>query len=78
MTLIETGGDQQPRSGELALGTTNVVQAALKSGCMAERFIFNAGRVAGFQLLKPRKWVEISLRAVLANSMCSVLAFGTS
>ena len=39
----------------LALGRANVVHAALKSGRMAERLIFDAGRMAGFRPLNP--WI---------------------
>jgi len=67
-------------SGELslALGRTNVVHAALKSGRMAEQLIFDAGRIAGFRPLKPWKLAEISSRPAPANSVCGFLAFGTS
>ena len=40
----------------LALGRTNVVHAALKPGRMAERLIFDAGRLSGFRPLKPWIW----------------------
>jgi predicted RNA-binding protein YlxR (DUF448 family) len=39
----------------LALGRPNVVHAALKSGRIAERLVFDAGRLNGFR--PPRHWV---------------------
>jgi len=62
----------------LALGRANVVHAALKSGRMAERLIFDAGRIAGFRPLKPWKWAGISSEAAPANSTRGVSSFGTS
>jgi len=47
----------------LALGRTNVIHAALKSGRMAERLIFNAGRMAGFRPIKPWKWAGFTSEA---------------
>jgi predicted RNA-binding protein YlxR (DUF448 family) len=49
-------------SGELslALGRPNVVHAALKSGRMAERLIFEAGRLEGFRPLKSWIWAGFS------------------
>jgi predicted RNA-binding protein YlxR (DUF448 family) len=44
----------------LALGRANVVHAALKPGRMAERLIFDAGRLSGFRPLKSWKWVGFS------------------
>ena len=44
----------------LALGRANVVHAALKPGRMAERIIFDAGRLAGFRPLKSWMWVGFS------------------
>jgi predicted RNA-binding protein YlxR (DUF448 family) len=41
----------------LALGRANVVHAALKPGRMAERLIFDAGRLSGFRPLKSWIWV---------------------
>jgi uncharacterized protein len=41
----------------LALGRANVVHAALKPGRMAERLIFDAGRLSGFRPLKSWMWV---------------------
>jgi predicted RNA-binding protein YlxR (DUF448 family) len=40
----------------LALGRPNVVHAALKSGRLAERLIFEAGRLEGFRPLKSWTW----------------------
>jgi len=60
----------------LALGRANVVHAALKSGRMAERIIFNAGRIAGFRPLKPWIWAGFSSEAAPANSMRGVSSFG--
>jgi hypothetical protein len=40
----------------LAVGRANVVHAALKSGRIAERLIFDAGRLAGFRPLKSWVW----------------------
>lgn len=40
----------------LALGRENVVHAAIKSGRIAERAIFEAGRLAGFRPLKAWAW----------------------
>ncbi len=40
----------------LALGKANVVHAALKSGRIAERLIFEAERLNGFRPLKPWVW----------------------
>ena len=51
----------------LALGRPNVIHAALKSGRMAERLIFNAGRIAGFRPLKPWKWAGFSTEAAPAD-----------
>lgn len=45
----------------LALGRVNVVHAALTSGRMAERLIFEAGRLGGFRPLRP--WVWTGFRA---------------
>jgi len=44
----------------LALGRSNVVHAALKSGRIAERLVFDAGRLNGFRLLKPWVWAGFS------------------
>jgi predicted RNA-binding protein YlxR (DUF448 family) len=41
----------------LALGRENVVHAALKSGRIAERLIFDAGRLQGFRAFQPWAWV---------------------
>jgi predicted RNA-binding protein YlxR (DUF448 family)/ribosomal protein L30E len=40
----------------LAVGRANVVHAALKPGRIAERLIFDAGRLAGFRPLAPWVW----------------------
>ena len=40
----------------LALGRANVVHAALKSGRIAERLVFDAGRLNGFRPPKPWVW----------------------
>lgn len=40
----------------LAVGRANVVHAALKPGRIAERLIFDAGRLAGFRPLMPWVW----------------------
>jgi len=40
----------------LALGLPNVVHAALKPGRLAERFVFDAGRLQGFRPLRPWAW----------------------
>jgi hypothetical protein len=58
----------------LALGRANVIHAALKPGRMAERFIFNAGRIAGFRPLKPWIWAGFSSEAALAASARDALA----
>jgi hypothetical protein len=44
----------------LALGRANVVHAALKSGHIAERLVFDAGRLNGFRPLKPWVWAGFS------------------
>ena len=44
----------------LALGRSNVVHAALKSGRIAERLVFDAGRLNGFRPLKPWIWAGFS------------------
>ena len=44
----------------LALGRENVVHAALKSGRIAERLIFDAGRLAGFRPLRQWAWPGFS------------------
>ncbi|HYM16992.1 MAG TPA: RNA-binding protein [Micropepsaceae bacterium] len=44
----------------LALGRPNVVHAALKSGRLAERMIFDAGRLEGFRPLKSWIWAGFS------------------
>ena len=44
----------------LALGRSNVVHAALKSGRIAERLVFDAGRLNGFRPLKPWVWTGFS------------------
>ncbi len=44
----------------LALGRPNVVHAALKSGRLAERLIFEAGRLEGFRPLKSWSWAGFS------------------
>jgi len=44
----------------LALGRSNVVHAALKSGRIAERFVFDAGRLNGFRPQKPWVWAGFS------------------
>jgi len=44
----------------LALGRSNVVHAALKSGRIAERLVFDAGRLNGFRPLKPWVWAGFS------------------
>nr|TFG53746.1 MAG: hypothetical protein E4H34_03335 [Hyphomicrobiales bacterium] len=62
----------------LALGRSNVVHAALKSGRMAERLIFDAGRIAGFRPLKPWIWAGFSSTDAPANSPRGVSALGTS
>ena len=46
----------------LALGRSNVVHAALKSGRIAERLVFDAGRLNGFRPLKPWVWAGFSER----------------
>jgi predicted RNA-binding protein YlxR (DUF448 family)/ribosomal protein L30E len=51
----------------LALGRANVIHAALKSGRMAERLIFDAGRIAGFRPLKPWFWAGFSPEGALAG-----------
>jgi predicted RNA-binding protein YlxR (DUF448 family) len=62
----------------LALGRANVIHAALKSGRMAERLMFDAGRIAGFRPLNPWIWAGISSEAAPANSTRGVSSFGTS
>ena len=44
----------------LALGRSNVVHAALKSGRIAERLVFDAGRLNGFRPLKRWVWAGFS------------------
>ena len=44
----------------LALGRSNVVHAALKSGRIAERLVFDAGRLNGFRPLNPWVWAGFS------------------
>jgi predicted RNA-binding protein YlxR (DUF448 family) len=44
----------------LALGRANVVHAALKSGRIAERLVFDAGRLSGFRPLTPWAWAGFS------------------
>jgi len=44
----------------LALGRSNVVHAALKSGRIAERSVFDAGRLNGFRSLRPWVWAGFS------------------
>ena len=44
----------------LALGRENVVHAALKSGRIAERLIFDAGRLRGFRPFEPWLWAGFS------------------
>jgi predicted RNA-binding protein YlxR (DUF448 family) len=44
----------------LALGRPNVVHAALKSGWLAERLVFEAGRLEGFRPLKSWIWAGFS------------------
>ena len=44
----------------LALGRSNVVHAALKSGRIAERLVFDAGRLNGFRPLRPWVWPGFS------------------
>jgi hypothetical protein len=44
----------------LALGRANVVHAALKPGRIAERLIFEAGRLNGFRPLKSWVWEGFS------------------
>ena len=44
----------------LALGRSNVVHAALKSGRIAERLVFDAGRLNGFRPLRPWVWAGFS------------------
>lgn len=44
----------------LALGRSNVVHAALKSGRIAERLVFDAGRLNGFRPPKPWVWAGFS------------------
>jgi uncharacterized protein len=44
----------------LALGRANVIHAALKPGRMAERLIFEAGRLSGFRPLQSWTWVGFS------------------
>lgn len=44
----------------LALGRSNVVHAALKSGRIAERLVFDAGRLNGFRPLRPWAWAGFS------------------
>ena len=44
----------------LALWRSNVVHAALKSGRIAERLVFDAGRLNGFRPLKPWVWAGFS------------------
>lgn len=51
----------------LALGRANVIHAALKSGRMAQRLIFDAGRIAGFRPLEPWKWAGFSSEGTLAG-----------
>jgi predicted RNA-binding protein YlxR (DUF448 family) len=50
----------------LAVGRANVVHAALKSGRIAERLIFDAGRLTGFRPGKP--WVWPGFAGAVANA----------
>jgi len=47
----------------LALGRANVVHAALRPGRIAERLVFDAGRIAGFRPLRPWIWAGFSPEA---------------
>jgi predicted RNA-binding protein YlxR (DUF448 family) len=51
----------------LALGRENVVHAALKSGRIAERLIFDAGRLEGFRSFQPWTWVGFADAAGAAS-----------
>jgi hypothetical protein len=44
----------------LSVGRENVVHAAVKPGRIAERLIFEAGRLAGFRPLRPWVWAGFS------------------
>lgn len=52
-----TGGELR-----LALGLPNVVHAALEAGRLAERLVFDAGRLKGFRPLKSLDWNGLSGR----------------
>jgi len=62
----------------LALGRANVVHAAVKSGRMAERLIFDAGRMAGFRTLNPWMCGGLSPEAVPVAGRRSVSSVGAS
>ena len=62
----------------LALGRANVVHAALKSGRMAERLIFDAGRMAGFRALNPWMAADLSSETALGNDFRGASPVGTS
>jgi uncharacterized protein len=53
----------------LAVGRANVVHAALKSGRIAERLIFDAGRLAGFRPAKPWVWPGFAGAVASANEL---------
>lgn len=54
----------------LALGRENVVHAALKSGRIAERLIFDAGRLRGFRPCQPWLWAGVPQTAQRVISPC--------
>jgi predicted RNA-binding protein YlxR (DUF448 family) len=62
----------------MALGRANVIHAALKSGRMAERLIFDAVRIAGFRPLKPWSWAGFSPEGAFAECERGSSRFGTS
>jgi predicted RNA-binding protein YlxR (DUF448 family) len=62
----------------LALGRANVIHAALKSGRVAERLIFDAGRIAGFRPLKPWIWAGFSPEGAYAERGRGSSGFSTS
>ena len=58
----------------LALGRANVIHAAVKPGRLAERLIFDAGRLSGFRTLEAWKWAGFSPRSALAGAAPDVLS----
>jgi predicted RNA-binding protein YlxR (DUF448 family) len=62
----------------LALGRANVIHAAVKSGRMAERLVFDAGRIAGFRTLNPWILGGFSSEAASLGGPDAVSSVGTN